>query len=142
MHPVYILAAARTPIGKLNGAYANVPAVELGGVAIREAIARAGIEPEQIDEVLMGNVLQAGEGQAPARQAAMRGGVPATVGATTVNKVCGSALKAMIQGAQAIAIGDAHAIVAGGMENMSQAPFMLQGARQGLRLGNAPLLDA
>ena len=142
MRPVYILSAARTPIGKLNGAFANVPAVDLGGVAIREAIGRAGIEPEQIDEVLMGNVLQAGEGQAPARQAAMHGGVPATVGATTVNKVCGSALKAMIQGAQAIMAGDANVIVAGGMENMSLAPYMLQGARQGLRLGNAPLLDA
>jgi acetyl-CoA C-acetyltransferase len=119
-----------------------MPAVDLGGVAIREVVARAGIEPELIDEVLMGNVLQAGEGQAPARQAAMHGGVPATVGATTVNKVCGSALKAMVQGAQAITAGDANVIVAGGMENMSLAPYMLQGARQGLRLGNAPLLDA
>jgi len=138
----YILSAARTPIGKLNGAYAGVPAVELGAIAIREAINRAGIDPAKVDEVLMGNVLQAGEGQAPARQSAMRAGIPATVGATTINKVCGSALKAMMQGAQAIAAGDAELLVAGGMENMSQAPFMLPGARQGLRLGNAELLDA
>ena len=141
MKPTYILSAARTPIGKLNGVFANVPAVELGGIAIREAVNRAGVDAAHIDEVLMGNVLQAGEGQAPARQASIRGGVPASVGATTVNKVCGSALKALIQGAQAIASGDAELLVAGGMENMSQAPFMLPGARQGLRLGNAQLLD-
>jgi acetyl-CoA C-acetyltransferase len=142
MKPTYVLSAARTPIGKLNGAFANVSAVELGGIVIREAVNRAGIDPVHIDEVLMGNVLQAGEGQAPARQASIRGGVPAGVGATTVNKVCGSALKAMMQGAQAIAAGDAELLVVGGMENMSQAPFMLSGARQGLRLGNAQLLDA
>src|SRR5205085_9359901 len=137
----YILSAARTPIGKLGGAFANLPAVELGAVAIREAISRSGVEPQRIDEVLMGNVLQGGEGQAPARQASIHAGIPATVGATTVNKVCGSALKAMMQGAQALAIGDANVIVTGGMENMSMAPYMLPGARQGLRLGNATLTD-
>ncbi|MEP7198250.1 MAG: acetyl-CoA C-acetyltransferase, partial [Chloroflexota bacterium] len=142
MNTTYILSAARTPIGKLGGAYANVPAVDLGGIVIREAITRAGIDARQIDEVLMGNVLQAGEGQAPARQAAMRGDVPAHVGATTINKVCGSALKAMMQGAQAIATGDAHLIVAGGMENMTLAPYLMPGARHGLRLGHAQLLDA
>ncbi|MBI3732532.1 MAG: acetyl-CoA C-acetyltransferase [Chloroflexi bacterium] len=138
----YVLSAVRTPIGKLNGAYASTPAVALGAVVIAEAIQRAGIDAQQIDEVLMGNVLQAGEGQAPARQAAIRGGVPAHVGATTVNKVCGSALKAMMQGAQAIALGDANLLVVGGMENMSMAPYLLPGARQGLRLGNSQLLDA
>jgi acetyl-CoA C-acetyltransferase len=142
MKPTFILSAARTPIGKLAGAYANVPAVELGAVAIDAAVKRAGIEPTQVDEVFMGNVLQAGEGQAPARQAAMRGGLPATVGATTVNKVCGSALKAMVQGAQAIALGDANLLVVGGMENMSMAPYILPQARQGMRLGHGQVLDA
>jgi acetyl-CoA C-acetyltransferase len=142
MKPTFILSAARTPIGKLAGAYANVPAVELGAVAIDAAVKRAGIEPAQVDEVFMGNVLQAGEGQAPARQAAIRGGLPATVGATTVNKVCGSALKAMVQGAQAIALGDANLLVVGGMENMSMAPYILPQARQGMRLGHGQVLDA
>ena len=142
MKPTFILSGARTPIGKMNGAYANVPAVELGGAAIRAAIERAGIEPAQVDEALIGNVLQAGAGQAPARQAALRGGLPASVGATTINKVCGSALKAIMQGAQAIALGDAQLIVAGGMENMTLAPHLLPNARAGLRLGHAQLLDA
>ncbi len=141
MKSTFILSAVRTPIGKMNGAFANTPAVDLGAVVIREAIQRAGIDAQQIDEVLMGNVLQAGEGQAPARQAAIRGGVPANVGATTVNKVCGSALKAMMQATQAIALGDANLVVVGGMENMSMAPYIIPGARQGLRLGNASLID-
>jgi acetyl-CoA C-acetyltransferase len=141
MNSAFVLSAARTPIGKLGGAFATVPAVELGAVAIREAISRSGVEPQQIDEVLMGNVLQGGEGQAPARQASIRAGIPAAVGATTVNKVCGSALKAMMQGAQALATGDANLIVAGGMESMSMAPYLLPGARQGLRLGNSQTID-
>ncbi len=142
MNATYILSGVRTPIGKLNGAYANFPAVDLGAVVIREAVSRAGIEAASVDEVLMGNVLQAGEGQAPARQAAIHAGLPTSVGATTVNKVCGSALKAVMLGAQAIGAGDAELIVAGGMENMTLAPYLLPGARQGLRLGHAQLLDA
>ena len=142
MKSTFVLSAVRTPIGKLNGAFVNTSAVELGAVVIREAIHRAGVDAQQIDEVLMGNVLQAGEGQAPARQAAVHGGVPANVGATTVNKVCGSALKAMMQATQAIALGDANLMVVGGMENMSMAPYLMPGARQGLRLGNATLIDA
>ncbi|TMC59758.1 MAG: acetyl-CoA C-acetyltransferase [Chloroflexi bacterium] len=142
MKSTFVLSAVRTPIGKLNGAFVNTSAVELGAVVIREAIHRAGVDAQQIDEVLMGNVLQAGEGQAPARQAAVHGGVPANVGATTVNKVCGSALKAMMQATQAIAVGDANLMVVGGMENMSMAPYLMPGARQGLRLGNATLIDA
>ena len=142
MKPCFILSAVRTPIGRLAGAYANVPTVELGGIVIREAVNRAGIDVGKLDEVLMGNVLQGGEGQAPARQAAIRGGVPAGVGATTVNKVCGSALKAIMQGAQGIALDDASLIVAGGMESMTLAPYFIQGARQGLRLGHTQMLDA
>lgn len=142
MKPTFVLSGVRTPIGKLSGAYANVPAVELGATVIREAVSRAGIEGGAVDEVLMGNVLQAGEGQAPARQAALRAGLPPTVGATTVNKVCGSGLKAIAQGAQSIGLGDAALIVAGGMENMTLAPYLLPGARQGLRMGHAQMLDS
>lgn len=142
MKPTFVLSGVRTPIGKLSGAYANVPAVELGATVIREAVSRAGIEGGAVDEVLMGNVLQAGEGQAPARQAALRAGLPPTVGATTVNKVCGSGLKAIAQGAQSIGLGDAALIVAGGMENMTLAPYLLPGARHGLRLGHAQMLDS
>ncbi|MBI2845849.1 MAG: acetyl-CoA C-acetyltransferase [Chloroflexi bacterium] len=139
---VVIVSAARTPVGKFLGGLAPVPTVELGGVAIRAALERAGIDGAQVDEVLMGNVIQAGEGQAPARQAAFKAGIPITVGATTVNKVCGSGLKAVMWAAQAIKAGDAKVIVAGGMENMSAGPYLLPRAREGLRLGHTRLLDA
>ena len=139
---VVIASAARTAIGRFQGAYSNTPASELGGVAIRAAVQRAGIDPARIDEVLMGNVIQAGEGQAPARQAALRAGLPVTVGATTINKICGSGLKAVMFAAQAIRAGDAHIIVAGGMENMTLGPYLLPQARQGYRLGNGTVVDA
>ncbi len=141
-HSPVILSAARTPIGKFQGTLSRVPAVELGGIAIAAAIERAGISADLIDEVIMGNVVQAGEGVAPARQAAMRGHVPETVGATTVNKVCGSGLKAVMMAASAIRAGDGALYVAGGMENMNLAPYLLPQARTGYRLGNAELVDA
>lgn len=139
---VVIASAARTAIGKFMGGLSSVPTVELGGVVIREALRRARIEGPQVDEVLMGNVIQAGEGQAPARQAALKAGIPSTIGATTVNKVCGSGLKAVMLAAQVIKAGDAQIIVAGGMENMSAGPHLLPRAREGLRLGHTRLLDA
>ncbi|MGZ8438080.1 MAG: acetyl-CoA C-acetyltransferase [Candidatus Limnocylindrales bacterium] len=140
---VYIISAARTPIGKFAGALASVPAVGLGGVAIRAAVERAGLpEGTPIDEVLMGQVLQAGAGQAPARQAALRAGLPDTTSATTINRVCGSGLKAIMLAAAEIRAGDAEVAVAGGMESMNGAPYLLPGARFGYRLGNAELDDA
>jgi acetyl-CoA C-acetyltransferase len=140
---VYVVSAARTPIGKFGGALAGVPAVELGGVAIRAAVERAGLpEGTPIDEVLMGQVLQAGAGQAPARQATLRAGLPDTTSATTINRVCGSGLKALMLAAAEIRAGDAEVAVAGGMESMNGAPYLLPGARFGYRLGNAELVDA
>jgi acetyl-CoA C-acetyltransferase len=140
---VYVVSAARTPIGKFGGALAGVPAVELGGVAIRAAVERAGLpEGTPIDEVLMGQVLQAGAGQAPARQATLRAGLPDTTSATTINRVCGSGLKAIMLAAAEIRAGDAEVAVAGGMESMNGAPYLLPGARFGYRLGNAELVDA
>jgi len=140
---VYLVSAARTPIGRFGGALAGTPAVELGGVAIRAAVERAGLPPgTPIDEVLMGQVLQAGVGQAPARQAALRAGLPATTSATTINRVCGSGLKAIMLAAAEIRAGDAEIVIAGGMESMNQAPYLLPGARFGLRLGNGQLIDA
>ena len=142
---VYIVSGARTPIGKFGGALSSVPAVELGGVAIRAAVERAGLPDglaTPIDEVLMGQVLQAGAGQAPARQAALRAGLPVTTSATTINRVCGSGLKALMLGAAAIRAGDAEIVVAGGMESMNQAPYLLPGARFGYRLGNGQLIDS
>ena len=117
-----ILSAARTPIGKFQGSLSSIPATKLGAIAVRAAVERAGIDPEEIEEVILGNVVQAGEGQAPARQAAIHAGVPATVGATTLNKVCGSGLKAAMVAAQAIRAGDASLLVAGGFESMSSRP--------------------
>jgi len=137
-----IVGAARTAIGKFGGTLSAVPAVELGGVAIRAAVERAGVDPAQVDEVIMGNVLQAGLGQNPARQASLRGGLPDEVGAFTVNKVCGSGLKAVMLAAQAIRAGDGDCYVAGGMENMNQGPFLLRKARFGYRLGNDELVDS
>lgn len=137
-----IVSATRTPIGRFQGALAGIPATELGGIAIREAVKRAGIEGGEVAEVFMGNVVQAGEGQAPARQAALKGGLPNTVGATTLNKVCGSGLKAVMLAASAIKAGDGEIYVAGGMENMNQAPYLLPNARFGYRLGNQQVVDA
>jgi acetyl-CoA C-acetyltransferase len=142
MNDVYILSAARTPIGKFAGGLASVPAPELGAVAIRAAVERAGIAPERVDEAIIGEVLQAGVGQAPARQAALKAGLPEGVSATTINKVCGSGLKAVMMGAAAIRAGDADLIVAGGMESMNSAPYLLPGARFGYRLGDTTVLDA
>ncbi len=140
---VYVVSAARTPIGKFGGGLAGVPAVELGGVAIRAAIERAGLpDGTPVDEVLMGQVLQAGAGQAPARQAALRAGLPDTTSATTINRVCGSGLKAIMLAAAEIRAGDAEVVIAGGMESMNGAPYLLPGARFGYRLGHAELIDA
>jgi acetyl-CoA C-acetyltransferase len=140
---VYVVSAARTPIGKFGGALAGLPAVELGGVAIRAAVERAALpDGTPVDEVLMGQVLQAGAGQAPARQATLRAGLPDTTSATTINRVCGSGLKAIMLAAAEIRAGDAEIAVAGGMESMNGAPYLLPGARFGYRLGNAELVDA
>jgi len=141
MREVVIVGAARTPIGSFMGSLSSVPAVELGGIAIREALKRAGVQAEQVDEVIMGNVMQAGLGMGPARQASFRAGLTPEVPAYTVNKICGSGLKAMLNAAQAIRAGDADVVVAGGMESMSQAPYLLPGARAGYRLGNGAVVD-
>jgi acetyl-CoA C-acetyltransferase len=139
---VFIVSAARTPIGKFGGALSNTPAVELGGVAIAAAVER-GLPPEAtVDEVLMGQVLQAGVGQAPARKAALLAGLPDTTSATTINRVCGSGLKSIMLAAAEIKAGDAEVVVAGGMESMNLAPYLLPKARFGYRLGNGQLLDA
>src|SRR5687768_8817250 len=140
---VYLVSAARTPIGKFGGAFVDTPAVELGGVAIRAAVERSGLpEGTPIDEVLMGQVLQAGAGQAPARQAALRAGLPDGTSATTINRVCGSGLKSIMLAAAEIRAGDAEIAVAGGMESMNLAPFLLPNARFGYRLGNGELIDS
>jgi acetyl-CoA C-acetyltransferase len=137
-----ILSAARTPIGKFQGSLSSVHATDLGAVAVKAAVERAGIKPEEIEEVIMGNVVQAGEGQAPARQAGILGGIPATVGASTINKVCGSGLKATMFAAQAIRAGDADLFVAGGFESMSRAPYLVTGRSGELKFGNQQLTDA
>jgi acetyl-CoA C-acetyltransferase len=142
MNDVYIISAARTPIGKFAGGLSTTPAPELGAVAIRAAVERAGIAPERVDEAIIGEVLQAGVGQAPARQAALKAGLPEGVSATTINKVCGSGLKAVMLGANAIRAGEAELIVAGGMESMNMAPYLLPGARFGYRLGDTTVVDA
>jgi acetyl-CoA C-acetyltransferase len=142
MSDAWLLAGARTPIGKLLGAFRGTPAVDLGSVTIRASLERARIAPAEVDEVMMGNVVSAGVGQAPARQAALKAGLPPTVPALTVNKVCGSGLKAVMLAAQAVRLGDARIVVAGGMENMTLAPHFLRGARDGWRLGNATLQDS
>src|SRR6476659_7495759 len=141
---VFIVSAARTPIGKFGGALAGVPATELGGVAIRAAVERAGLDPgtASFDDVLMGQVLQAGVGQAPARQAALKAGLAESTSATTINRVCGSGLKAVMLASAEIRAGDAELVVAGGMENMNLGPYLIPKARFGYRLGNAELIDA
>src|SRR5512142_1270862 len=138
---VVIVGAARTPIGSFMGSLAAVPAPRLGAVAIRAALERAGVSPSAVDEVVMGNVLQAGEGRAAARQAAIFAGLPEKVPCWTLNKVCGSGLKAVISGAQAIALGDADVVVAGGQESMSNVPYYDRAARAGARMGNVELVD-
>jgi acetyl-CoA C-acetyltransferase len=142
MEEVLIVGAARTAIGKFGGTLARVPAAELGAAVIREALRRAGVAAAQVSEVVMGQVLAAGAGQNPARQASIRAGIPEEVPAMTINKVCGSGLKAVMLGAQAIAQGDADIVVAGGQENMSAAPHLLPGAREGFRMGDAKLADS
>ncbi len=140
---IFIVSAARTPIGKFGGGLSTIPATQLGGVAIRAALERAGLpEGTPIDEVLMGQVLQGGAGQAPARQAALAGGLPDTTSATTINRVCGSGMKAIMLAAAEIRAGDASVAVAGGMESMNGAPFLLPNARFGYRLGNGALVDS
>jgi acetyl-CoA C-acetyltransferase len=137
-----ILSAARTPIGKFQGALSGMNATKLGAIAVKAAVERAGIDPKDIEEVLMGNVVQAGNGQAPARQAAIFAGVPATVSATAINKVCGSGLKAAMMSAQAIRAGDAELFIAGGMESMSRAPYLVSGRMGELKFGNQQMTDA
>lgn len=141
MREVVIASAVRTPIGTFGGTLRDIPAVELGGLVIKEVLNRAKIRPERIDEVIMGNVLQAGLGQNPARQAAIRAGISQYIPAATVNKVCGSGMKSVIMAAQAIKAGDADCIVAGGMENMSEAPYVLPHSRWGVRMGHDQLVD-
>lgn len=137
-----ILGAARTPIGKFQGALSNIPATKLGAIAIEEAIKRAGIDPKEIEEVIMGNVVSAGLGQAPARQSEIYANVPATVSATTINKVCGSGLKAAMMASQAVRAGDADLFIAGGFESMSRAPYVINGRMGELKFGNTQMTDA
>jgi len=137
-----ILSAARTPIGKFQGSLSNVPAPRLGAIAIQAAVERAQIDPHEIEEVIMGNVVQAGEGQAPARQSGIFSGIPATVSASTINKVCGSGLKAAMMSAQAVRAGDADLFVAGGFESMSRAPYLVSGRMGELKFGNTQMTDA
>jgi acetyl-CoA C-acetyltransferase len=141
MEEVFIVSGARTPIGSFNGTLSSLKAPQLGAVAIKEAVKRAGIEPNIISEVIMGCVLQGGIGQAPARQAAIFAGLPESVSAMTVNKVCGSGLKSIMLAAQAIQTGDSDIIVAGGMESMTNTPYYLDKARSGYRMGNGTLID-
>jgi acetyl-CoA C-acetyltransferase len=136
-----IVGAARTPIGRYLGGLASLSAPELGAIAIRAALARSGVAPDQVQEVIMGHVLQGGTGQAPARQAMLKAGVPATVSAVTVNKVCGSGLKAVMLAAQAIKAGDAQVIIAGGQESMSNAPHYVYGMRGGVKIGDQTMVD-
>ena len=137
-----IISATRTPVGRFLGSLKSFSATDLGAIAVRESVKRAGVKPEEVDEVIMGCVIQAGLGQNPARQAALHGGLPPAVSAVTVNKVCGSGLKAVMMAAQGIQLGDTEVVVAGGMESMSNAPYLIPKAREGYRLGNGELIDA
>ena len=139
---VVIASAVRTPLGSFQGALSPLKASHLGAAAVREAVRRAGIGPDQVELVLLGNVLPAGMGQAPARQAAIYAGLAPSTPSVTINKMCGSGLEAIIQGARAVALGDAQVVVVGGMESMSNAPYLLPGARAGLRMGHAQLIDS
>jgi len=142
MRTPVIISAVRTPSGKFLGALKTLQAPQLGAAVVREAVSRAGVDPAAVDECIMGNVLSAGVGQAPARQAALNGGLSHSVAALTINKVCGSGLKAVMLAAQGIALGDIDVAVAGGMESMSNAPYLLSRAREGLRMGDASLVDS
>ena len=142
MKKAVIVSAARTPIGSFNGVLSSVSATRLGSIAITEAVSRIVLSREEVDEVIMGNVLSAGLGQAPARQASLGAGLSKSVGCTTVNKVCGSGLKAVMVANQAIVSGDAEVVVAGGMESMSNAPYLLMKARSGYRMGDGELIDS
>jgi len=142
MEEVVIVSAVRTPTGKFQGSLSGFSAVQLGALAVREAVRRAGVAPEQIDECIMGNVVSAGLGQNPGRQAALGGGLPPSVSAMTINKVCGSGLKAVALAAQAIQTGNAEIVVAGGMESMTNAPYLLPQGRNGFRMGDAKVVDA
>jgi len=142
LNEAVIISAARTPVGKFLGSLKGFSATELGAIVVRESVKRAGVKPEDVDEVIMGCVIQAGLGQNPARQAALNGGLPSTVSAVTVNKVCGSGLKAVMMAAQGVQLGDQEIVVAGGMESMSNAPYLIPKAREGYRLGNGELVDA
>src|SRR6185436_1062751 len=142
LNEAVIISGARTPVGKFLGSLKGFTAPELGAIAVRESVKRAGVKPEEVDEVIMGCVIQAGLGQNPARQAALRGGLSPSVAAVTVNKVCGSGLKAVMMAAQAVKLGDSEMVVAGGMESMSNAPYLLTKAREGYRLGTGELVDA
>src|SRR5512141_315636 len=140
---VVIIAGVRTPIGKFQGSLSEFSAPKLGAIVVRESVKRAGItDLNQVNECIMGNVVQAGLGQNPARQAALKGGLPPQVGAMTINKVCGSGLKSVALAAQAIQTGNAEVVVAGGMESMSNAPYLLTRAREGYRMGNDQILDS
>src|SRR5208282_1467499 len=139
---VVIIAGCRTPIGKFQGSLSDVTAPQLGAVAVREAVKRANLQPQQVDECIMGNVVSAGLGQNPARQAAIFGGLAASTGAMTINKVCGSGLKSVALAAQAVQTGNSSIVVAGGMESMTNAPYLLPQARKGYRLGNAQIVDS
>ena len=142
MRDVVIVSAVRTALGTFGGTLSNTPATELGAIVIKEALSRAGLKGEQVDEVIMGNVLQAGLGQGPARTAALKAGLPIEVCATAINKLCGSGMKAVHLGAQAIQLGDADIVVAGGMENMSMAPYLLPKGRTGYRMGDGKVIDS
>ncbi len=142
MQDAVIVSAVRTPTGKFLGSLKDLSATDLGALVVREAVRRAGIDPATVEECIMGNVVSAGAGQAPARQAALRGGLSEEVGALTINKVCGSGLKAVMLAQQAIATGDIEIAVAGGMESMSNAPYLLPGVREGLRMGNSQVVDS
>ncbi|HEY2964116.1 MAG TPA: acetyl-CoA C-acetyltransferase [Pyrinomonadaceae bacterium] len=142
LNEAVIISAARTPVGKFLGSLKGFSAPQLGAIAVRESVKRAGVKPEDVDEVIMGCVIQAGLGQNPARQAALNGGLPNTVSAVTVNKVCGSGLKAVMMAAQGVQLGDVEIVVAGGMESMSNAPYLIPKAREGYRLGNGELVDS
>src|SRR5580698_1485383 len=142
MERAVILSAVRTPIGKFMGGLSPLAATELGSKVVAEVVRRAGIDPNQVDEAIMGNVVQAGLGQNPARQAALRGGLDPRVAAMTVNKVCGSGLKAVALAAQAVQLGESEVVVAGGMESMSNCPYLLKNARTGYRIGNQEMIDS
>src|SRR5690349_1908040 len=142
MRNAFIVSAVRIPTGKFLGTLKDIPAPELGAIVVRESVRRAGIDPAIVDECIMGNVVAAGEGQAPARQAALKGGLHNHVAALTINKVCGSGLKAVMLAQQGIATGDIDIAVAGGMESMSNCPYIVPRVREGLRMGNSEVIDA